>query len=99
MEEVQVGNEAEGVAVGQNIRQRVRRTSQNVTVLLDETQQAVQELRSEMLEMSVDIKLLYNMAQERMVMLHNLQNKLDFMGIALLVMALCFAFFVFMSWR
>lgn len=99
----EVGADGRGVAVGKNIRQRIRRNSPNVVVNLTDS---LRSLESELLQLQVDIKLLHNMAQERREQVSQLQSKVDslgaallLMGVAALVMALCFAFFVIMVWR
>lgn len=99
----EVGEGGQGVAVGKNIRQRIRRNSPNVVVNLTDS---LRSLESELLQLQVDIKLLHNMAEERRDQVYQLQSKVDslgaallLMGVAALVMALCFAFFVIMVWR
>lgn len=98
-----IGDNPDGVAVGQGIRQRIRRNSHNVNLNLYDS---LSSLQSELLQLQMDIKLLHNMAQERRDQVNQLQNKVDSLGWALLlmgagsfVMAICFAFFVIMVWR
>lgn len=98
-----IGDNPDGVAVGKGIRQRIRRNSHNVVVNIHDS---LRSLESELLQLQVDIKLLHNMAEERREQVNLLQSKVDSLGVALLlmgvasmVMALCFTFFVIMVWR
>lgn len=58
----EVGAKSSGVAVGKNIRQRIRSRSPNIAIQV--TQRNISEIQSKILELSTDIKLLYNMIQE-----------------------------------
>lgn len=58
----EVGAKSSGVAVGKNIRQKIRSRSPNIAVRV--TQRNLTEIQSKILELSTDVKLLYNMVQE-----------------------------------
>lgn len=98
-----IGDNPDGVAVGQGIRQRIRRNSHNVNLNLYDS---LSTLQGDLIQLQMDIKLLHNMAQERREQVNRIQDKVDalgatllLMGVASLIMAGCFAFFVIMVWR
>ena len=91
-----IGDNADGVAVGRGIRQRIRRDSPNVVVQVNESLRA---LESELLQLQVDIKLLHAMAEERRAQVLQLQGWVVIMGVALLLQSVTFVVFVFSVWR
>jgi hypothetical protein len=95
-----IGDNADGVAVGKGIRQRVRRDSHNdshndshdITINLG-------EIQSKLLEMGVDIKLLFQMSQERHWQTTILQGWVIVMGVAVIIQSVTLVILVISWWR
>jgi hypothetical protein len=87
--EGQIGDDADVVASGKNIRQRSTRDSHDT----------YWGSGNEILQMSVDIKLLQAMFQERAMQVDRLQGWVILIGIAIFLQTISFALLLVRLWR
>ncbi len=90
--EGQIGDAADTVAAGKNIRQSSVRDSHDITYSVGAS--------NELLQMSVDIRLLHSMVDEQRVKLITLQGWVIMIGMAIFMQTVSFVLLVFfLVWR
>jgi hypothetical protein len=90
----EIGEGASGVAAGKNIRQRIRGDTQSIVIKLDEAHRDLENVQDRLRQMAMDIQLLYNMSRERHMQMATLENKINIIGAAIVLMSVAFVFFV-----
>lgn len=83
----QIGDNADTVAAGKNIRQSSTRDSHDITYSAG--------AGNELLQMSVDIRLLQNMVDEQRIKLITLQGWVIMIGMAIFLQTISFVLLVF----
>lgn len=91
----QIGDGADGVASGKNIRQRRDSDSHNVTIQSD----GVSFLRDEVMQLAVDVKLLYNMNRELQYKLLEAKTWLVILSLAMLLQSVTLIMLAVRLWR